>query len=240
MITLLIRLLIALTGFSIAGFFAARFLFRTARSALRLAADDPAEKALLIARRIQAALEATKAGVLYGSVLDQLNDLVQTRLPRLAETRDSLETFLHQKSQAELERQVRAIEADLAAARDPEIRSLTEKNLKIAKERMEMRRAMEVVHARTVAQLKNALMTLEALEDRVQSVKLLPEGGGMGKELGSMLEDVSHLESEYRKLRLMEGDPEDPVRRADPSLAAETENAEPDGKSRDSRTRERR
>lgn len=204
MLALLVKVAMVLAAMATAAALAARAVIGGARAALGVGEDDPARRALRSAERIRGHLASSRAGEMYGPVLGQLQELVDTRMPRLAETRDRLEAHLRQKPTAELEVQLATARSELAVATDAEIRSLCEKNVKLAADRLALHHQLEVVLARTVAQIKNALMTLEALEDRVASVKLLPAGPNVAKDLESMLEDVGALESEYKKLQLLE------------------------------------
>jgi len=204
MIAIIVKLALMFMVAGGAGLLAMRALVGATRQALGVGEDDPARKALNVATRIRGHLQSSKAGEMYGAVLVQLGELVSTRLPRLAETRDRLEKHFHDKPVGQLVQQVRQLEMELGAAKDPEIRALSEKNLRLAQERLQLHRQLELVHDRTVAQIKNALLTLEALEDRVASVQLLPAGQGVGNELESMLDDVGALETEYKRLQLLE------------------------------------
>ena len=203
MIALLWELFLVMLAVTAVGYVTVRVMIGGARMALGVGADDPARKALRMADKIRGHLESSKAGEMYGAVLTQLGELASVRLPRLAETRDRLESHLREKPLAQLEQQVLAFRSELAAAKDPEIRQLAEKNLKLASERLELHQSLDLVLARTVAQIKNALITLEALEDRVVSVKLIPSEKGVAKELEVMLEDVASLETEYKRLQLL-------------------------------------
>lgn len=203
MIALIIKIALVLAAMAGAAVVAATAIVGGARTALGIGEDDPARRALRAAQRIRALLDSSRAGEMYGPVLGQLEDLAGTRLPRLAETRDRLAKHLGEKPLVEMEVQLATATSELAAATDAEIRALAEKNVKLAQDRVDLYKQLELVHKRTVAQIKNALMTLEALEDRVASVKLLPAGPSVAKELESMLEDVGALESEYQKLDLL-------------------------------------
>lgn len=204
MLALILKVMFILAAMSVAALLAARVIVRGARLALGVGEDDPARQALRAAERIRGLLGSSQAGEMYGPVLGQLDELVGTRLPRLAETRDRLEKHLVEKPKAQLEQALLSAKSDLISATDPEIRGLTEKNLKLANERLDLYCQLELVHERTLAQIKNALMTLEALEDRVASVKLLPAEPGVARELETMLEDVGALESEYKRLKLLD------------------------------------
>src|SRR5262249_25867412 len=88
MITLLVRLALLLLGLSVVSCGAGRLVIGAARTALGVGADDPARRAQLLAGKIRGHLETSRAGEMYGPVLEQLGELVERRLPRLAETRD--------------------------------------------------------------------------------------------------------------------------------------------------------
>lgn len=203
MTALLIKVFLVLAAMAVAGVVAARAVLRGAARALGIGENDPARRALRSAERIRGHLASSRAGEMYGPVLGQLDGLVNKRLPRLAETRDRLEAHLRDKPLAELEVQLATARSELAAATDPEVKALCEKNVQLAVDRLALHRQLATVHARTIAQLKNALMTLEALEDRVASVKLLPAAPNVAKELESMLDEVTTLETEYKNLDLL-------------------------------------
>jgi hypothetical protein len=203
MTALIIKIFLVLAAMAVAGVVAARAVLRGAARALGIGENDPARRALRAAERIRGHLASSRAGEMYGPVLGQLDGLVNKRLPRLAETRDRLEAHLRDKPLAELEVQLSTARSELHAATDAEVKALCEKNVQLATDRLALHRQLATVHARTIAQLKNALMTLEALEDRVASVKLLPAAPNVAKELESMLDEVTTLETEYKNLDLL-------------------------------------
>lgn len=184
-------------------FFAARFVINAAKGLLGIENADPSEKAALVAGRVQKHLAASTAGEMYGPVLAQLGDVVKTRLPLLVTTRKKLDEYLGQKSRVALERDIGALRDEWASTRDAELRRIVEKNLKLATDRLEAYDQMQLILDRTVAQIKNVVLTLEALEDRVVSANLSTHDDGIATELEGMLTDVAMLEGEYRKLKLL-------------------------------------
>jgi hypothetical protein len=204
-VSLLLRLLLFLAFTALGGYFAARVVVRTTRRLLGYDDTDPADKASQIAQRIYRQLEASAgAQQMYGPVLAQIDEIVQARLPRLSATRDRLNAYLRDKRRDVLDRQIDDLRRELASTTDPALALIVEKNLALALERLESHGRITVLHDRTVAQIRNVLLTLEALEDRVVSVKLAEKDQDLAPALEGMLDEVNQLESEYRRLQLLE------------------------------------
>lgn len=199
----MIRLLILLFITGLVMYGATRLILALGRGLIGIDNQNPAERARRIAERMQGHLADSTAGTMYGPVLEQIGEVVKTRLPRLVETRERLAEYLHRKNPASLQREVNALKAELARTSDPQLRQLVEKNLRLALAGLDTQEQMQLVHDRTCAQIRNVVLTLERLEDRVVTANLASHQGDVAPQLESMLADVDALEAEFRKLKLL-------------------------------------
>jgi hypothetical protein len=181
---------------------AARLILSLSRTALGIE-QDPAERARKIAARMQGHLTDSTAGALYAPMLEQIGEVVKTRLPRLVETRDRLADYLHRRHPKVLQREVESLKAELARTGDPKLRELVERNLQLALEGLDTHEQMQLVHDRTCAQIRNVVLTLETLEDRVVTANVAALSGDVAPQLDAMVADVEALEAEFRKLKLL-------------------------------------
>jgi predicted nucleic acid-binding Zn-ribbon protein len=205
MMGLFLRLLLAALLAGVGAFFTARYVYRKTRTLLGYDDEDPVDKARSIARRVHRQLEAsTGSSEVYGTLLRQISEVVETKLPRLASTRDRLSAFLSAKPRAKIESEIRQFQEELARASDPEVQRLIEKNIRLAFERLDTLEKISTLRERTVAQIKNVQLTVESLEDRFVSLKLHEGRGDVVPQLEGLMGEVDLLEAELKKMKLIE------------------------------------
>jgi len=201
-VTLLILVILAM---SLGGYLAVRSLYAVIQQLLGTSDSDPVERAHRIAERVYRQLEAaTGSREIYGEALKQINDIIESKLPRLSETQSRLTAYLKEKPRSTLEREIEFLKKELEASNDPDVRRLVEKNIKLAVERLDTHSRIAILRERTLAQIKNVLLTLESLEDRVVSLKLAETEPDVVLQLENTVGDVNQLEVELKKLRLLE------------------------------------
>lgn len=197
-ILLFLRLMIPIAVFGGLAYFAlgpgARWLAR------KLAGEPPyMAEARAIAARIGSNLHGADPA-LAARCLDDLEALLERRLPRIIEQYQRLTDHLAKTTEESLEQELVRLREQLREAEDAPLRAILEENLTLASERAESRRKMQLLTERTEAQLKQVLLYLEAVESRSLSLGVGAPQDDVPREMVTLLEEVSVLEGMYREM----------------------------------------
>jgi hypothetical protein len=213
-ILLFLRLMIPIAIFGGLAYFAlgpgARWLAR------KLAGEPPyMVEARAVAARIGANLRGADPA-LAARCLDDLDALLERRLPRILEQYQRLTDHLAKTTEEALRLEEAQLRERLRQAEDAPLRAILEENLKLVSERAVSRRKMQLLTERTEAQLKQVLLYLEALESRSVSLGVGAPQDDVPREMVTLLEEVSVLEGMYREMdevpaaRVPAGSPREP------------------------------
>lgn len=156
-----------------------------------------ASRAQEILARIRKRLPETEEGA--SILLDELEGLVETRLPGILERQRLLLEHLSETRNHRLPAEERDLSKRLSQAKDPELRDLLQENLRLLERRREEREALELASRKMDAQISSILIHLESFEDHLVATRF---GDLKGKrpEIAALVEDVHLLEEAYDEL----------------------------------------
>lgn len=166
----------------------------------------PLESAREIADRIRAALRRDHGagGEVAADFETEVTDILEKRLPRAIENRHRLTEYLAHLDQLAIERDVRDFRTRLKACDDDDLREVLRKNLALAEERSTNVRRLGTLRDKTEAQIRQVILGLQNLEDKVLSLRIADGSvpGGVAGALDDVRGEVDLLEAEYRKMEI--------------------------------------
>jgi len=167
---------------------------------------SPLVKAEEIANRIRNAIRHDRdegGGELAHEFEEETHELLERRLPHIMEQSERLSEHLRRRDIVVIEGERREIERKLRSCKDEELLSVLQKNLKLALEREENVRHLFTVRERIQAQIRQIVMGLQNLEDKVLSLRMVEgKNANVAGALDDLRGEVALLEEQYRDLDL--------------------------------------
>lgn len=159
-----------------------------------------ATRAREVAARIQRLLP--ECDPQHPSALHQeLEELVERRLPTALDRQRKLLEHLGSRSAADLVKEERDLSRKLGSSMDPELRTLLKRNLDLLRERIVTLERLELASRKADAQIRAVLINLEAFEDRLVASEY-GKVAGADLQIEALVEDVKLLEAAYDELQL--------------------------------------
>jgi len=171
----------------------------------KLLEASPEDEAKAIAERIRAAIKRKKdsGGDLAEDFEKNVTQILTKRIPRIAENQRRLTRYLLQIDEKSITSEPEKLKKRIKECSDDELKSVLEKNLVIALERLENLHHLEILKEKTQAQINLIIMGLKNVEDKVESLRLVE---GKVDSVSGALENVSievkTLEEEYKEMNI--------------------------------------
>ena len=170
-----------------------------------LKAPDHESEAKAIAERIRSAIRRKRdaGGDLAGDFERDVTVILEERFPRINENQKRLDKYLSQIDSDAIREEPKRLRKRISACKDEELKSVLEKNLTIAIERLNNLQHLEVLKEKTEAQINLIISGLKNVEDKVESLRLA-EGkiDSVSGALDNVSREVHSLEREYREMNI--------------------------------------